>query len=515
ISGRKMEPGAMAMESQLEGEIDWAPCAQAEQTGGIGEIQELFKTFRSCSGKEVPAYFAKNLASEQEVMRILQAARHGLEYSTRPDSVDGQPSFETYVFDRGDVLEQRLWDCVCDLVLHRLLPWLRERFRCPGAALCTCLMRRYLANERRAHPAHFDAHAFATCVVGLNSQDFAGGLYIQPTPSSPRSYVRLGPGDAVLHRYDLRHGVEVMHGERYSLIFWFKDSLDSCRLGTTPWYSVAAAGGDGDAAYNIANLLYLDGKLAEARSWYLAAATAGQADAALNLAVMSDQGLGGAHDPGEAQRWFEAASDRGKGAASRHLAVQHLQSPNPRRRWRGLRLLVRAANLHDTQSLVLLHQLPSATTGLDLHSRDLCLRLAAEKGNLQAQLEVGSKLLERWYYLIDSPSSWSECQRLWARATRLLQRAANAGDMGSGLRLAAACRHPEAVAKGSVRRPLHESWWWLRRVLAGAVTTAPLAQQAAALHAEHYVAVQPTAAAHFLRHEDARTHAGATSDEDG
>ncbi|CAE7803062.1 unnamed protein product, partial [Symbiodinium sp. CCMP2456] len=508
---------------------DWAPCVQAQQTDGIGKSQELFKTFRSCSGKEVPAYFAKNLASEEEVMRILQAARHGLEYSTRPDSVDGQPSFETYVFDRGDVLEQRLWDCVCDLV-QRLLPWLRERFHCPGAALCTCLMRRYLANERRAHPAHFDI--FSTlpsartsadaCLMkdkrrqGLGKEkDFAGGLYIQPTPSSPRSYVRLGPGDAVLHRYDLRHGVEVMHGERYSLIFWFKDSLDSCRLGTTPWYSVAAAGGDGDAAYNIANLLYMDGKLAEARSWYLAAATAGQADAALNLAVMSDQGLGGAHDPGEAQRWFEAASECGKGVASRHLAAQHLQSSNPRRRRRGLRLLVRAANLHDTQSLVLLHQLPLAMTGLDLKGRDLCLRLAAEKGNLQAQLEVGSKLLERWYCLIDSPSSLSECQRLWARATRFLQRAANAGDLDSGLRLAAACRHPEAVAKGNVRRPLHESWWWLRRALAGAMTAAPLAQQAAALHAAHYVAVQPSAAAHFLRHEDARTHAGATSDEDG
>eukprot|EP00439_Symbiodinium_sp_Y106_P058906 s274_g8.t1 len=504
------------MQSQPEGEIDWEPCVQAEQTGGIGKSQELFKTFQSCSGKRVPAYFAKALASELEVMRILQAARDGLEYSTRPDSVDGKPSFETYVFDRGDVLEQRLWDCVRDLVQSRLLPWLRQRFHCPGAALCTCLMRRYLANERRAHPAHFDAHAFATCVVGLNSQDFAGGLYIQPTPTSPKSFVCLGPGDAVLHRYDLRHGVEVMHGERYSLIFWFKDSLDSCRLGTTPWYSVAAAGGDGDAAYNIANLLYLDGKLAAARSWYLAAATAGQADAALNLAVMSDQGLGGARDPGEAQRWFEAASERGKGAASRHLAVQHLQSSRPRRRWRGLHLLARAANLHDTQALMLLHQLPSATTGLDLHGRNLCLRLAAEKGNLQAQLEVGSGLLERWYCLIDSPSSLSECQRLWARAQGFLQRAANAGDVDSALRLAAACRHPEAVVKGSVRQPLHESWRWLRRALhAGTGSNGPLAQQVAALYAEHYVAVQPLAAAFALRHQDDRTHAGATSDEDG
>ena len=48
--------------------------------------------------------------------------------------------------------------------------------------------------------------------------------------------------------------VEVTEGERYSLIFWFKDCDESCVQGTSPWYG-ATASDDPGSAFNVASLL--------------------------------------------------------------------------------------------------------------------------------------------------------------------------------------------------------------------------------------------------------------------
>jgi hypothetical protein len=42
-------------------------------------------------------------------------------------------------------------------------------------------------------------------------------------------------GDAVMHGWDLMHGVRVTRGGRFSMICWFKDSEAACLSGTTPW----------------------------------------------------------------------------------------------------------------------------------------------------------------------------------------------------------------------------------------------------------------------------------------
>ena len=53
-------------------------------------------------------------------MRILQAARDGLEYSTRPDSVDGKPSFETLGHESSE-----FWDASLGVRAAGVAPPLR------------------------------------------------------------------------------------------------------------------------------------------------------------------------------------------------------------------------------------------------------------------------------------------------------------------------------------------------------------------------------------------------------
>ena len=79
-----------------------------------------------------------------------------------------------------------------------------------------------LDGARRDHGV-FDAHATATVVVSLcEPEDYVGGYYAQPSANaSSARYASLDVGDAFCHGHDLRHGVRVLSGARYSLVLWF------------------------------------------------------------------------------------------------------------------------------------------------------------------------------------------------------------------------------------------------------------------------------------------------------
>jgi len=296
---------------------------------GVQERTDFAKA--SSSGARRYVYLLRALLEPWEVDRVLEVARsQSLVYNDDPDSVDGRPTFETYLMTGSRyTCDDYLREVLEPLVEGRLAPYIRQRYKCPDAVICTCLLRRYLPGERRLHPPHYDMHAFCTTVVGLNVGEFEGGLFVQSAPdAASRVFIPIGRGDAVFHQFDLEHGAEVLSGTRYSLIFWAKDSMHACLTNGVPWYHDCANAGDADAQYLLAGLYYSGyGTIGESRNeesavyWYKRAAEQGQAEAMLNLGSMYDEAHGSLEDdPALAVRWWREAAERGSCAAQQNLA---------------------------------------------------------------------------------------------------------------------------------------------------------------------------------------------------
>ncbi len=81
------------------------------------------------------------------------------------------------------------------------------------------------------------------------------------------------------------------------------------------WYGQAAAKGDADACWTLAELfrgdLGLPPDLEQASNWYRKAAEMGHAEAAFDLGLLYMEGYGVERDPAQAARWFEQAADAG------------------------------------------------------------------------------------------------------------------------------------------------------------------------------------------------------------
>jgi TPR repeat protein len=176
-------------------------------------------------------------------------------------------------------------------------------------------VRRYVEGERRDHPWHYDNDAFVTVVVPLTAaSDYQGGIYVQPSfDRQDRQFVDLEAGDAVVHNFDVLHGVEVLSGERLSLIIWIKSDANACATKACPWYAEKAERGDPNAQYNhgrlIANGLgeFPADRVAGVK-WYVKAASQGHVMAMYNLAVCHHQGRGVTINETEAVAWYKQAA---------------------------------------------------------------------------------------------------------------------------------------------------------------------------------------------------------------
>lgn len=241
-----------------------------------------------------------------------------LTYGQGADSVDGLPAFEAHVTADGRVIDPKTTELLRPLVEDRLLPYLHQRYNCSSCVVCTIIIRRYVPGERRQHPWHFDNQAFLTAVVPLSpSGDYVGGLFVQPGfDRDGRQFLALAAGDAVIHDYRLRHGVDVMSGERTALILWVKSDAASCERRTSPWYAKAALSGDPRAQYNLGQILRVgDGGTTPDKAggiaWLRRAAEQGHGLAMHNLAVAAEVGEGMQPDPAEAVLWYSRAAGRG------------------------------------------------------------------------------------------------------------------------------------------------------------------------------------------------------------
>eukprot|EP00913_Durusdinium_trenchii_P002925 g2712.t1 len=177
--------------------------------------------------------------------------------------------------------------------------------------------------ERYRDPPHTDGQAFATVVIALNSagRDYEGGLYVVSDPWRPLT-VSLAGGDAVIHRWDLQHGVEVTSGRRLSWILWLQDQapcVTQVELHQRSFLQSAAEDG------NVVAMQILgtgeNGRSEEGQRWLRMAAEAGLSGAMAQLAKhLREQG-----QEAEALQWLQHAAGRGDAGAQSSLGMMLLQ----------------------------------------------------------------------------------------------------------------------------------------------------------------------------------------------
>lgn len=205
------------------------------------------------------ARIAPNILREHELETLVHIISSMEADLTKLDSTDRLPAFETYV--RNDGKDKHPDVASLTPLWERLTQFARDKYAasCPECFLCSVLLRRYKQEERTRVHSHFDRNALVTAVASLNAGNsppsYVGGLFLQRTArATSREFIDANRTDAVFHDYGLNHGVDVQSGTRYSAVFWFSDSVTSCREGRSPWYETPAADGDMNAQEALAEL---------------------------------------------------------------------------------------------------------------------------------------------------------------------------------------------------------------------------------------------------------------------
>lgn len=293
-----------------------------EAWSGVQEESEI----RTPGGGISRVVCFRDLCPSETVLSVREYLKDQV-YDTLFDSVDLAPSWEFYPVTRGEWQDDDLEPLLSPFIHSRLLPALGSLEMTSPPVLSEILVRRYRPGERRSHAVHYDGHAYATAVLGISTpEEFQGGLYLQPEAcAESRRFCNLSPGDVVLHSFNLQHGVDVFEGERYSVIFWFKDSEASVKDGSTPWYDKMAAESSDtsvDALYNLGVQFELGvhGKekdFEKAKDFYRNAAERGHHFAQNNLALLEA-------DDQVAEIWLRAASEKGHSTAQMNLAIHLL-----------------------------------------------------------------------------------------------------------------------------------------------------------------------------------------------
>jgi len=182
-------------------------------------------------------------------------------YTTNPDSVDGLPSFHVNLVSHGkpafpstETTEspttfqkglQNLLGIVQPYIYKELLPEVQNFLNnsTNNIRISDIFFRRYGQDigggvTRNGISAHYDVFSRVTAVIALDdvAADGRNGLYttqVDETGATSnhaalRRFFPLRSGDAVLHTWDVLHGVDVEPGlDRTSLIIWFTEENGS------------------------------------------------------------------------------------------------------------------------------------------------------------------------------------------------------------------------------------------------------------------------------------------------
>ena len=159
------------------------------------------------------------------------------------DSVDNQPSNHISLMSNGQNVVEEGSDAATVLsivepyVVGVLLPQVRIATNSIDVKVSDIFLRTYSTDDESVRcelDAHYDCFNFATAIIALDdtASDGTNGLYtLLPgserengsSHSAQRRYFPLLRGDAVIHSWRVKHGVNI-HGEnqkRASLVIWF------------------------------------------------------------------------------------------------------------------------------------------------------------------------------------------------------------------------------------------------------------------------------------------------------
>ena len=186
-------------------------------------------------------YYQQSLLSIEEATKLQRTAEQCGNF-IKSNGIAG-------IIERGNVVaDESLVSVLTPLLTTKILPWAREVSGTPTLTVADALIRTYdpSTNNNEEEECcslhlseHYDESSFATIILPLNDpNDYEGGLYVQSGAcASTRRHVPFeNAGDAVLHKYDVMHGVHVRSGkERCSLVLWCGEDEMSVKSRTVPW----------------------------------------------------------------------------------------------------------------------------------------------------------------------------------------------------------------------------------------------------------------------------------------
>jgi len=233
-------------------------------------------------------YYKQSLLSNEEATSLQYAAEHSgniIEWN----QIAG-------IIENGIDIHPQLASMLHPILDNKILPWAREVSNIPTLTVADALIRSYDPSKECQHlTGHYDEAAVATVIIPLNDPNlYEGGLYVQTGASDDsRLHVPFSTaGDAVLHKYNVMHGVNVSSGnKRCSLVLWFGEDEESVMSKTVPWIireskqSVHAAF---LFAYNSQNgLLGFEKDIQVAKEYYEWAAQRGHKQSEYNLYLIT------------------------------------------------------------------------------------------------------------------------------------------------------------------------------------------------------------------------------------
>jgi len=177
-------------------------------------------------------YYKQSLLSNEEATSLQYAAEHSgniIEWN----QIAG-------IIENGIDIHPQLASMLHPILDNKILPWAREVSNIPTLTVADALIRSYDPSKECQHlTGHYDEAAVATVIIPLNDPNlYEGGLYVQTGASDDsRLHVPFSTaGDAVLHKYNVMHGVNVSSGnKRCSLVLWFAEDEKSVKSKTVPW----------------------------------------------------------------------------------------------------------------------------------------------------------------------------------------------------------------------------------------------------------------------------------------
>lgn len=339
-----------AMQSEA---IDWKQHTQACHGYGTNQLSATV-----VDPAAVPGAVPREMHLVKGLLRAHEVDNLRMQFDALGSASAAEDSHARVIVEDGRVMCDELHALLAPALHNRILPYVRERLGESRVVVADALMRAYRQEDRRqALAPHFDLSSYATVIIPLNPGEYSGGLYVQ-SGAAASSRVLVDPsfdkGDALMHRFDVMHGVDVFAGSRYSLVLWLSDCRESVHARTAPWlresavtgnpyaqflygeccrsgtYGVvrdeaaalayqqdAASRGHALSQYQL-GMLYWGGsggvEKSEARClemWH-AAASAGLATSQVKMGMAHQSGyLGLSRDEDAAREWFERAARQG------------------------------------------------------------------------------------------------------------------------------------------------------------------------------------------------------------